>query len=123
QKTGAGWYRYDENRNAQPDLEVKGLIDRAARDAGTVQRSISSEEIVERTIYALVNEGARILDEGFALRASDIDLVYINGYGFPAWRGGPLHYADEIGLNAVYRRILEFRAIHGIDWEPSPLLS
>ena len=98
QKTGAGWYRYDENRNAQPDPEVEALIDRAAREAGTVQRSISSEEIVERTIYALVNEGARILDEGFALRASDIDLVYINGYGFPAWRGGPLHYADEIGL-------------------------
>lgn len=123
QKTGAGWYRYDENRNAQPDPEVGALIDRAAREAGTVQRSISSEEIVERTIYALVNEGARILDEGFALRASDIDLVYINGYGFPAWRGGPLHYADEIGLNAVYRRIVEFRAIHGINWEPNPLLA
>jgi 3-hydroxyacyl-CoA dehydrogenase len=70
-----------------------------------------------------VNEGARILDEGFALRASDIDLVYINGYGFPAWRGGPLHYTDEIGLNAVYRRIVEFRAVHGINWEPSPLLT
>src|SRR5207245_1815091 len=82
------------------DPEVEALIERAARDSGTVRRPISSEEIIERTMYALVNEGARILDEGRALRASDIDLVYINGYGFPSYRGGPMHYADDIGLGA-----------------------
>jgi 3-hydroxyacyl-CoA dehydrogenase len=123
QKTGAGWYQYDENRNAQPDPKVEALIEQTARESGARRRSIPSDEIIERTIYALINEGARILEEGFALRASDIDLVYINGYGFPAWRGGPLHYADEIGLSAVYAKILEFRAAHGINWEPSSLLT
>ena len=123
QKTGAGWYRYDERRNALPDPEVEALIERAARESGTIRRSIPVEEIVGRTIYALINEGARILEEGYALRASDIDLVYINGYGFPAYRGGPMHYADEIGLPEVHKRILEFRAAHGANWEPSPLLA
>jgi 3-hydroxyacyl-CoA dehydrogenase len=123
QKTGAGWYRYDEKRNRQPDPEVDAIIELAARDSGTVRRSILNDEIVERTIYALVNEGARILEEGFALCASDIDLVYVNGYGFPGNRGGPMHYADEVGLKAVYRRIREFQRIHGANWEPSPLLA
>lgn len=123
QKTGAGWYRYDENGNAQPDPEVEALIEQTARDSGAMRRSIRPEEIIERTIYALINEGARILEEGFALRASDVDLVYINGYGFPAWRGGPLHYADEIGLSAVYAKILEFGAAQGVNWEPSFLLA
>ncbi len=123
QKTGAGWYRYDDKRNALPDPEVEVLIERAASECGTNRRSISSEEIIERTIFALVNEGARILEEGYALRASDIDLVYINGYGFPAYRGGPMHYADEVRLPIVHQRILEFRATHGANWEPSPLLA
>ena len=123
QKTGAGWYCYDEKRNARIDPEVEALIERAARENGTIRRSISAEEIIERTIYALINEGARILEEGYALRASDIDLVYINGYGFPAYRGGPMHFADELGLAVVYQRILEFRATHGANWEPSPLLA
>ncbi len=123
QKTGAGWYRYDEKRNARIDPEVEALIDSVARESGTVRRSISAEEIVERTIYALINEGARILEEGYALRASDVDLVYINGYGFPAYRGGPMHFAEELGLPVVYKRILEFRATHGANWEPSPLLA
>jgi 3-hydroxyacyl-CoA dehydrogenase len=123
QKTGAGWYQYDEKRNALPDPDVEGLIERAASENGTVRRSIPVEEMIERTIYALINEGARILEEGYALRASDIDLVYINGYGFPAYRGGPMHYADEVGLPAVHKRILEFRAVHGANWEPTPLLA
>jgi 3-hydroxyacyl-CoA dehydrogenase len=117
QKTGAGWYRYDERRNAQVDPEVEALIERAARESGTIRRSVSTEEIVERTIYALINEGARILEEGYASSTSDIDLVYINGYGFPSYRGGPMHYADEVGLRAVFQRILEF------NWEPAPLLA
>jgi 3-hydroxyacyl-CoA dehydrogenase len=122
QKTGAGWYRYDEKRNALPDPEVDALIERASRASGTTRRSITSEEIVERTIYALINEGARLLEEGCAFRASDIDLVYINGYGFPAYRGGPMHYADETGLRAVCERTLEFQSVHGANWEPAPLL-
>jgi 3-hydroxyacyl-CoA dehydrogenase len=123
QKTGAGWYRYDEKRKALPDPEVEALIEDAAREAGISRRPIADEEIVERTIHALINEGARILEEGHAARASDIDLVYINGYGFPPYRGGPLKYADERGLPSVHRRILEFRADYGVNWEPSALLA
>lgn len=123
QKTGAGWYRYAEKRNAQPDPEVETLIELAARESGTVRRKIATHEIIERTIYALVNEGARILEEGFARCAADIDLVYVNGYGFPANRGGPMLYADAVGLKVVYQRILEFQRIHGANWEPSPLLA
>ena len=122
QKTGAGWYRYDENRRAQPDPEVAAVIEHAAREAGIVRREIGAAEIVERCIYALVNEGAKILQEGYALRASDIDIVYLNGYGFPAWRGGPMWYADTVGLKAVYDRICELQAQHGAWWEPAPLL-
>jgi 3-hydroxyacyl-CoA dehydrogenase len=98
QKTGAGWYTYDENRRALPDPEVAALIEQTANNAGITRREISADEIVERCIYALINEGAKILDEGFALRAGDIDIVYLNGYGFPAWRGGPMWYADTVGL-------------------------
>jgi 3-hydroxyacyl-CoA dehydrogenase len=123
QKTGAGWYRYDDKRTRLPDPEVDAILVRAARESGIARRAISVDEIVERTIYALINEGAGLLQEGYALRASDIDLVYINGYGFPAYRGGPMRYADEVGLPAVHKRILEFRAVHGANWEPSPLLA
>jgi 3-hydroxyacyl-CoA dehydrogenase len=122
QKTGAGWYRYDENRKAIPDPEVDKLIAEAAAEAGIVRRQISEQEIVERTMYALVNEGAKILEEGFALRAVDIDIIYINGYGFPAWRGGPMWFADTVGVKKVYDRISEFHAQHGKLWEPAPLL-
>jgi 3-hydroxyacyl-CoA dehydrogenase len=123
QKTGAGWYRYDDKRTRLIDPEVDAILENAARESGTTRRAISADEIVERTIYALINEGARLLEEGYALRASDIDLVYINGYGFPAYRGGPMQYADEIGLAALHKRILEFRAVHGANWEPTPLLA
>jgi 3-hydroxyacyl-CoA dehydrogenase len=117
QKTGRGWSVYDENRNPSPSAETAALIEQLAREAGIERRAISHQEIVERCIYALVNEGAHLLGEGVALRASDIDVVYLNGYGFPAWRGGPLFYADTVGLPTVLARIEQFA-----DWTPAPLL-
>ena len=122
QKTGAGWYKYDENRRATPDPEVAELVRKWTAEAKIPQRQISADEIVDRCIYALVNEGARILEEGFALRAVDIDIIYLNGYGFPAYRGGPMWYADTVGLKKVYDRVLEFQKQHGEIWEPAPLL-
>jgi 3-hydroxyacyl-CoA dehydrogenase len=122
QKTSAGWYKYDETRRAIPDPEVADLVRKWAAEAGVPQRKISNEEIVDRCIYALVNEGARVLEEGFALRAVDIDIIYLNGYGFPAYRGGPMWYADTVGLKKVYGRICEFYQRHGELWEPAPLL-
>ena len=123
QKTGAGWYKYDENRRPHPDPEVAGLVRKWAAEAGNPQREVSPEEIVDRCILALVNEGARILDEGIALRAVDIDIIYLNGYGFPAYRGGPMWYADTLGLNKVCERISQFHRQHGQLWEPAPLLN
>jgi 3-hydroxyacyl-CoA dehydrogenase len=122
QKTGAGWYKYDENRRAIPDPEVALLVRKWAAEAGILQREISRQEIVDRCVYALVNEGARILEEGFALRAVDIDIIYLNGYGFPAYRGGPMWYADTVGLKKVLERVEEFHKQHGELWEPAPLL-
>src|SRR5271170_2033330 len=122
QKTGAGWYKYDENRRAVSDPEVAALVKKWATEAGIKQRQISPEEIVDRCVYALVNEGARILEEGYALRAVDIDIIYINGYGFPVYRGGPMWYADTVGLKKVCDRIEEFHKQHGELWEPAPLL-
>ena len=123
QKTGAGWYRYDENRRAIPDSDTNRLIRKWAIDGGIPQRNISSQEIVERCIYALVNEGARILEEGIALRAVHIDIIYVNGYGFPAYRGGPMWYADTVGLKTVHARICEFHREFGELWQPAPLLA
>ncbi|HEV3037414.1 MAG TPA: 3-hydroxyacyl-CoA dehydrogenase NAD-binding domain-containing protein [Candidatus Angelobacter sp.] len=122
QKTGAGWYKYDAERRPIPDPEVAQLVKKWGAEAGIQQRQISTEEIVDRCIYALVNEGARILEEGYALRAVDIDIIYLNGYGFPAHRGGPMWYADTVGLKKVYDRICEFHKQHGELWEPAPLL-
>jgi 3-hydroxyacyl-CoA dehydrogenase len=122
QKTVRGWYRYDENRRASVDPEVSALVRKWSTDAGIPQRQISDAEIVDRCIYALVNEGARILQEGYALRAIDIDIIYLNGYGFPGYRGGPMWYADTVGLQKVYQRICEFHQQHGELWEPAPLL-
>jgi 3-hydroxyacyl-CoA dehydrogenase len=122
QKTGAGWYKYDAERRAIPDPEVAALVRQWASEAGIQQREISAQEIVDRCIYALVNEGARILEEGYALRAVDIDIIYLNGYGFPAYRGGPMWYADTVGLKNVYERICEFERQHGELWTPAPLL-
>jgi 3-hydroxyacyl-CoA dehydrogenase len=122
QKTGKGWYRYSENRNASADPEVAELVRKWSAEAGIPQRQISAAEIVDRCIYALVNEGARILEEGYALRAVDIDIIYLNGYGFPAYRGGPMWHADTVGLQNVYQRICEFHQQHGELWAPAPLL-
>ncbi len=122
QKTGAGWYKYDAERRASSDPEISGLLRKWAAESGLAQRQISAEEIVEREIYSLVNEGARILEEGYALRAGDIDTIYVNGYGFPAYRGGPMWYADTVGPKKVYERISAFHRQHGMLWEPAPLL-
>jgi 3-hydroxyacyl-CoA dehydrogenase len=122
QKTLKGWYRYDENRRASADPEVTGLVRQWSAEAGIPQRQISASEIVDRCVYALVNEGARILEGGYALRAADIDIIYLNGYGFPAYRGGPMWHADTVGLQKVYQRIREFHKQHGELWAPAPLL-
>jgi 3-hydroxyacyl-CoA dehydrogenase len=122
QKTGGGWYKYDDQRQASLDPQVLELLKKWTGEAGVPQRQISSDEIVDRCIYALVNEGARILEEGYALRAVDIDIIYLNGYGFPAFRGGPMWYADTVGLKKVYERIVDFQKQHGELWEPAPLL-
>jgi len=123
QKTGAGWYKYDEKRRAIPDPEVTNLVRQWAAEAGIPQRQISTNEILDRCVYALVNEGARILEEGYALRAVDIDIIYLNGYGFPSYRGGPMWFADTVGLEKVYDRVCEFQRQHGPLWEPAPLLA
>ena len=122
QKTGAGWYKYDEQRQATADPIVDELVRKWVAEAGIVQRQISAAEIVDRCLYALVNEGARILEEGFALRASDIDIIYLNGYGSPAYRGGPMWYADTVGIRKVYERVSEFHRQQGKIWQPAPLL-
>ncbi len=122
QKTGAGWYRYGGDRKPIPDPEVHALIERTAIEAGIPRRSISAQEILDRCIYTLVNEGARILEEGYAQRAADIDVIYMTGYGFPAYRGGPMWYADTVGLKKVYERVREFHERFGELWEPAPLL-
>ena len=123
QKTGRGFSRYDESRRALHDPETAALIELVAREAGIERRTITPEEIVDRCLFALVNEGAKLLGEGIALRAVDIDVVYLNGYGFPAWRGGPMFYADTVGLGKVLARLEEFEARHGSDlWSPAPLL-
>ncbi len=127
QKTGKGWFRYSADvgggRTPIPDPEVLDLIARSATEAGIVRRDIADEEIVERAIYALINEGARVLEDGGALRASDIDVVYVNGYGFPGWRGGPMFHADRVGLRQIYDRIDTFHRELGPRWAPAPLLA
>jgi len=122
QKSGSGWYKYDADRRATADPEIPVLVKKWVAESGVPQRQVSAEEIVDRELYSLVNEGARILEEGFALRAGDIDTIYVNGYGFPAYRGGPMWYADTVGLKKVYDRVSEFHRQHGPLWEPAPLL-
>jgi 3-hydroxyacyl-CoA dehydrogenase len=124
QKSGAGFYQYDpETRQRLDDPEVEAMIRAEADELGIEQRSFSDEEIVERVIYPLINEGARVLDEGIAQRPGDIDIVYIYGYGFPAHRGGPMFYGSSVGMDQVYRRVCEFRdSLRADDWEPAPLL-
>lgn len=122
QKTGAGYYDYDENRNAKPSPVTEGIIRDFMAKSGVNARDISDEEILERTLYPMVNEAAKILDEKKAIRASDIDVVWLNGYGWPIYRGGPMHWADSIGLPKILARLKEFQATMGDAWAPSPLL-
>ncbi|MGG7604958.1 3-hydroxyacyl-CoA dehydrogenase NAD-binding domain-containing protein [Massilia sp. BKSP1R2A-1] len=124
QKTGAGWYDYKAgDRKAYASQMVNDMIEQHSKDIGVERRAIADAEIVERLVYALVNEGAKILQEGIALRASDIDMVYLTGYGFPVHRGGPMFYADTVGLPNVLDTIRKYaRGRHGEAWKPAPLL-
>jgi 3-hydroxyacyl-CoA dehydrogenase len=126
QKTGAGWYDYEQGkRDAIPSKLVEDMIVEHRKSLGIEPRKISDEEIVQRLVFALVNEGARILEEGIAARASDIDMVYITGYGFPIHRGGPMLYADQVGLFNVVHAMRRFQQNPRDDakfWEPAPLL-
>jgi 3-hydroxyacyl-CoA dehydrogenase len=122
QKTGAGYYDYDAQRNATPSPVVEKLILELAARKGITRRAVSDAEILERCIYPMVNEGAKILEEGKAIRASDIDIVWINGYGWPAYRGGPMFYGDSLGLGVVRDKMREFHARLGDDFRPSNLL-
>jgi 3-hydroxyacyl-CoA dehydrogenase len=127
QKAGSGFYRYEAGaREAIPDPAVTAIVERYRESKGVVPRTIADAEIVERCIYALINEGARIVDEGIAQRSSDVDLVYLNGYGFPAYRGGPMFYADSVGLTTVARALSRIAAVRGANeafWTPAPLLA
>jgi 3-hydroxyacyl-CoA dehydrogenase len=123
QKTGKGWYRYEPgDRKPIPDPDVTTIIERTATAAGISRGPKSDQEILERCLYALINEGARVLEEGIASRAADIDVIYLSGYGFPAYRGGPMFYADTVGLRQVHERVAAFYQEHGKRWKPAPLL-
>ena len=123
QKTGAGWYRYEPgNRTPLPDPLVEEEIVGAAAEAGIPRRTVSDDEIVPRCLYPLVNEGAKILEDGIALRAGDIDVVWMHGYGFPRYRGGPLFWADLVGLRTIYDTLSRLHDEHGEWLEPAPLL-
>ncbi len=123
QKTNAGFYTYAEgSRQGQPDPAVAKIIEDTSAELGFSRRTIDGGEILKRCLYPLVNIGAQLLDDGIALRASDIDVVYIYGYGFPKYRGGPMYYADQVGLANVYRDILAFHQEYGDAWRPAPLL-
>jgi 3-hydroxyacyl-CoA dehydrogenase len=124
QKTGAGWYDYKPgDRKAYPSQLVDDMVAAYSKEIGVERRAVPDQEIVERLVYALVNEGARILAEGIALRASDIDMVYLSGYGFPLHRGGPMFYADTVGLPNVLLAMEKYaRGRHGEVWAPAPLL-
>jgi 3-hydroxyacyl-CoA dehydrogenase len=123
QKTGAGWYRYEPgSRTRIPEPLIDRLAEEAAARRGVVRRAITNDEIIARITTALANEGARVLEEGHASRASDIDVIYCSGFGFPRYRGGPMFYAETIGLATVLGRVNDYRARFGDYWRPAPLL-
>jgi 3-hydroxyacyl-CoA dehydrogenase len=123
QKNGSGWYRYDADaRSGTPDPQIESVIAAYRQKRGFTPRKISGEEIIQRCIYAVINEAAKELEEGIAIRSSDIDVASVYGFGFPSWRGGPMQYADEIGLPAVAAAVERFHGAHGYWWEPSKLL-
>jgi 3-hydroxyacyl-CoA dehydrogenase len=123
QKTSAGFYDYDARRERTPSPIVEELVLKQSETQGVTRRKISDQEILERCTYPLINEGARILEEGKAYRASDIDIVWLNGYGWPAYRGGPMFYADTVGLPAIVAKLREFQSMSEQDFEPAPLLA
>jgi 3-hydroxyacyl-CoA dehydrogenase len=127
QKTGKGWYDYAPGkRDAIPSAEVQAMIDQYRAQQGITPRKISDEEIVQRLVFSLVNEGAQLLEEGIAARSSDIDMVYLTGYGFPVYRGGPMQYADQVGLFNVVQTMHRFARNPHDDadfWKPAPLLA
>ncbi len=123
QKTGAGWYRYEKgDRTPHPDEVVKSVIADVAREFGIPQRTFTDEEILRRLLYASVNEACKILEEGKAYRASDIDVMWLHGFGFPRYRGGLMFWADGIGTKEVYRQVEEWHQRYGARWKPSALL-
>ena len=123
QKTRAGWYAYEDgSRTPIADAVVEDVILGVSKELGFDRRAIDNDEIQERCLYTLINEGAKILDEGLALRSSDIDVIWIYGYGFPAHRGGPMFYADQVGLKTVYEALCRLAEVHGDLFAPSPLL-
>jgi 3-hydroxyacyl-CoA dehydrogenase len=122
QKTGAGFYDYDAERRPTPSPVTERIVLAVSARDGIPRRAIPDQEILERCLYPMINEGAKILEEGIAARASDIDVVWLNGYGWPAGRGGPMYYADTIGAKAVLGRLRSFQAAHGDDFKPTPLL-
>ena len=124
QKSGAGYYRYEAgNRAPLNDPLTEEVILKASKELGIARREIGDAEILARCLYPMINEGAKILEEGIALRASDLDIIWINGYGFPAHRGGPMFYGEQVGLDSVHKALLEFEKEHGDLWTPSPLLA
>jgi 3-hydroxyacyl-CoA dehydrogenase len=123
QKTGAGWYRYEKgDRTPHPDPEVKRVIQEVTSQMGIQQRAFTPEEILRRLLFASVNEACKILEEGKALRASDVDVMWLHGFGFPRYRGGLMFWADQIGSRAVYDQIAEWHQRYGERWRPSNLL-
>ena len=123
QKTAGGYYDYKEgDRTPIPNGEVEAIIEQVSKEKNIERTDFDDDEIVKRALYPLVNIGAQILDEGMAMRASDIDIIYINGYGFPAYKGGPMHWADSIGLDKVLADMKRFHAAYGERWRPAPLL-
>jgi 3-hydroxyacyl-CoA dehydrogenase len=122
QKTGAGYYDYDENRVAHPSPVTEKIIKDFVAKSGANARTITDEEIMERCLYPMVNEGAKILEEGKAIRPSDIDIIWQNGYGWPVYRGGPMWWGDQQGLPKILAKMQEFQATMGDQFKPSPLL-
>jgi 3-hydroxyacyl-CoA dehydrogenase len=123
QKTAKGFFRYEPGkRDPQPDPEVDAILAQESKRLNVTRREITSDEIVSRCMYALVNQGAQLLGDGIALRPGDEDVVWIYGYGFPRWHGGPMWWADTIGVKAIYETILRYQARFGNQWQPAPLL-
>ena len=122
QKTGAGWYLYEEGRKAVPDPVIEEIIFARSHEMSLNRRIIEDDEILQRCLYSMINEGAKILEEGLAIRSSDIDVIWLHGYGFPRHRGGPMFYADLVGLRNVCDKLDEFHREWGDKWQPSGLL-